>query len=109
MSFLIGAASIIGIIFMLTFMFIGIWLFIIALKAYNQFRYKNYILEKINQNLSIIAKKHIAHDVNFQSEEEEENYIQNILTGDFHLNKNTKFEDSYNNEKENSNLDKKIE
>lgn len=106
MSFLMGATFIIGIIFMLTFMFIGIWLFIIALKAYNQLRYKNYILEKINQNICTIAKGNKAHEVNVKSEEDEENYIQNILTGDFHLNTNTEFEDSYNAKKEDDNFKK---
>jgi len=57
MSVLFGATCIIGIITMIIFMFIGIWLFIIALKSYNQLRYKNYILEKINQNLSILYEK----------------------------------------------------
>lgn len=56
MSILFGATCIIGILCMLVFMFIGIWLFIVALKAYNQFKYKNYILEKINQNLSKLTK-----------------------------------------------------
>ncbi|MCR6514866.1 MAG: hypothetical protein ACRDCB_14420 [Clostridium sp.] len=109
MSFIIGATSIIGIIFMLTFMFIGIWLFIIALKTFSQIRYKNYILEKINQNLSIIAKRSKITDLKFKSEEDEEDYIQNILTGDFHLNNSTKFEDSYNAEKDNKHLDKESE
>ncbi|PRR80715.1 hypothetical protein [Clostridium vincentii] len=56
MSILYGATCIVGIIFMLTFMFIGIWLFITALKAFQQLRYKNYILEKIYQKLDILAK-----------------------------------------------------
>lgn len=56
MEFLTGSVCIIGIIFMLTFMFIGIWLFIVALKAYNQLRYKNYILEKISHNLDLLCK-----------------------------------------------------
>lgn len=53
MVFLQGSTLIIAIIFMLTFMFIGIWLFIVALKAYNQLCYKNYILEKIYQKISM--------------------------------------------------------
>ncbi|MGL4873778.1 MAG: hypothetical protein ACRC30_03890 [Clostridium sp.] len=55
MNFLIITVSIVGILFMLTFMFIGIWLFIVGLKAYNQMRYKNYILEKIHEKLAIIS------------------------------------------------------
>ena len=51
MSILSGATYILAILFMATFMFIGIWLFIVALKAFRQLRYKNYILEKIYQKL----------------------------------------------------------
>lgn len=51
MNFLVVSALVIGILFMLTFMFIGIWLFVIALKTYNKFCYNNYILEKISENL----------------------------------------------------------
>ena len=57
MSILYGATCVVGIIFMLTFMFVGIWLFITALKSFQQLRYKNYILEKIYQKLDILAKK----------------------------------------------------
>ena len=42
MSILFGASCVVAIIFMATFMFIGIWLFITALKAYRQLKYKNY-------------------------------------------------------------------
>ncbi len=53
MSILFGASCVVAIIFMTTFMFIGIWLFITALKAYRQLKYKNYILELyIGKNLS---------------------------------------------------------
>lgn len=67
MSVLFGATCIIGIVFMLVFMFIGIWLFIVALKAYNQLRYKNYILEKINQSLNNLCEKNNmpTEDFNF--------------------------------------------
>lgn len=51
MNILYGAACILGILFMLVFTFIGIWLFIVALKAFKQLKYKNYILEKIYQKL----------------------------------------------------------
>lgn len=57
MSILYGATCVVGIIFMLTFMFVGIWLFITALKSFQQLKYKNYILEKIYQKLDILAKK----------------------------------------------------
>ncbi len=57
MSALYATTCIIGIICMAVFMFIGIWLFIVALKAFNQLKYKNYILEKINHNLSVLSNK----------------------------------------------------
>lgn len=56
MSILFGASCIVAIIFMATFMFIGIWLFITALKAYRQLKYKNYILEKIYQKLDSLPQ-----------------------------------------------------
>lgn len=55
MSILYGATCIIGILCMITIMFIGIWLFITALKAFEQLKYKNYILEKIYQKLDSTA------------------------------------------------------
>lgn len=55
MSILLGATCIVGILFMATFIFIGIWLFIVALKAFQQMRYKNYILEKIYERLDSIS------------------------------------------------------
>lgn len=77
MSVLFAATCIIGIIFMATFIFIGIWLFIIALKSYNQLRYRNYILEKIHQCLSAINKKENFSvddiDLDFDELNEEEN------------------------------------
>ena len=57
MSILYGATCIVGIIFMLTFMFVGISLCVTSLKAFQQLRYKNYILEKIYQKLDILVKK----------------------------------------------------
>lgn len=42
--------QIISILAMLTFMFIGIWGFILLIKIYNQLRYKNYLMEKLAQN-----------------------------------------------------------
>ena len=58
MAILYGATCIVGIIFMVAFLFIGIWLFKTALKSYEQLRYKNYILEKIYQKLSIISNSY---------------------------------------------------
>ncbi|MBC8060366.1 MAG: hypothetical protein H7Y18_06830 [Clostridiaceae bacterium] len=54
-------AEIIFIIFMLTLMFIGIWGFILMMKMYNQLKYRNYILEKLSQNVYMITSKiHMA-------------------------------------------------
>ena len=52
MSILYAATCIVGIVFMGLFMFIGIWLFIVALKAYHQLKYKNFILEKIYEKMN---------------------------------------------------------
>ncbi|AIY84103.1 MAG: hypothetical protein KIB43_11135 [Clostridium baratii] len=91
MGFLTGSVCIIGIIFMLTFMFIGIWLFIVALKAYNQLRYKNYILEKISHNLDLLCKTN--QDFSFDDFLTEEN-AQNFNRSD--INKIKDFETSDN-------------
>ncbi|MGL5416049.1 MAG: hypothetical protein ACRDDY_00075 [Clostridium sp.] len=72
MDFLIITVSIVGIVFMLTFMFIGIWLFIVGLKAYNQMRYKNYILEKIHEKLTIISHS------NSKKSSEEEAFLEDV-------------------------------
>lgn len=52
MEILYAATCIVGIVFMGLFMFIGIWLFIVALKAYHQLKYKNFILEKIYEKMN---------------------------------------------------------
>ncbi|WP_297437492.1 hypothetical protein [uncultured Clostridium sp.] len=54
------AVQIIAIIFMLTLMFIGIWSFVIANKAYNQFKYKNYLLEKIANQLALLTENSLS-------------------------------------------------
>lgn len=41
----------IAIIFMLTFMFIGIWSFILFIKMNKHLRIKNYLLQKLNHNV----------------------------------------------------------
>ena len=68
MSILYGITCVVGIIFMIVLMFIGIWLFIIALKAYKQLRYKNYILEKINQKLEVSHKTSPTSENTFTEE-----------------------------------------
>ena len=49
--------EIMAIIFMLTLMFIGIWGFILMMKIYNQLKYRNYILEKLSQNVYMLTSK----------------------------------------------------
>ena len=55
MKYLFGAFAIVSIVFMCVFMFLGIWLFVVALKAFRHQRYRNYILEKIYQKISRIS------------------------------------------------------
>ncbi|AOR22549.1 hypothetical protein [Clostridium taeniosporum] len=57
MEFLTATFLIVAILFMLVFMFIGIWLFIVALKSHKQLRYQNYILEKICQKINTLSDK----------------------------------------------------
>lgn len=56
------AVQVIAILFMLTMMFLGIWSFVIANKAYRQIKYKNYLLEKIAHNISLIRNKEKIFD-----------------------------------------------
>jgi hypothetical protein len=49
--------QIVGVAFMLTLMFVGIWGFIVLNQIYGQLRYKNYLLEKLTQNIYMIATK----------------------------------------------------
>ena len=53
--------EIVSIVFMVTAMFIGIWGFILMMKIYNQLKYRNYILEKLSQNVYMLTSK--IHEV----------------------------------------------
>lgn len=92
MSVLFAATCIIGIICMIVFMFIGIWLFIVALKAFNQLRYKNYILEKINHNLTTLSKKDnfSVNDFDFDDINENNNEDEDMNISSFDNIKNLK-------------------
>lgn len=84
MDILTGAFLIVAIIFMCVFIFIGIWSFIVFLKSFRQSRYRNYILEKIYQKLSIISDSLSKND-------EKNNYA--YLTGEediFEINEDNK-------------------
>lgn len=76
------AVQIIAILFMLTLMFIGIWSFIIAHKAYNQLKYKNYLLEKISSHLAIFTEKSLNDESNLVKENENINEDDAILTSE---------------------------
>ena len=47
--------QILAILAMLTFMFIGIWGFILLIKIFNQLRYKNYLMEKLIHTTSRLS------------------------------------------------------
>ena len=55
---LIITIQIIAILAMLTFMFTGIWGFILLIKIFNQLRYKNYLMEKLIHNTSKLSLNH---------------------------------------------------
>lgn len=64
---MILAVEIIGIIFMAVLMFVGIWGFILLTNIYGQLRYKNYLMEKLNQNMFMLANKAIKEDNAFNN------------------------------------------
>jgi hypothetical protein len=47
--------QIIAILSMFTFMFTGIWGFILLIKIFNQLRYKNYLMEKLIHTTSRLS------------------------------------------------------
>ena len=68
----------VAILFMLTFMFIGIWSFIVFLKMYKNQRINNFLLEKINHSiLSLVSAS--TKDVN---DIEDESSLEDILKDD---------------------------
>lgn len=95
MRFLTGAFLIVSMVFMAIFMFIGIWSFVIYLKSYHQKRYQNYILEKINEKLSLLCDNtdsqhnnkyaYLTGDEDFEFTEEDK--LDNVTD----LNKHEKF------------------
>lgn len=48
----------VAVIFMICFMFIGIWSFIVFLKMAKNQRIQTYLLEKINKSISNLEKTH---------------------------------------------------
>ncbi len=95
------AVQIIAILFMVTLMFIGIWTFVIANKAYKQVKYKNYLLEKIANRLAIMTEavyddKNIIKKFNKNLSEEEEvkKDIEDILVKENKLDENSSNQNS---------------
>ena len=95
------AVQIIAILFMVTLMFIGIWTFVIANKAYKQVKYKNYLLEKIANRLAIITEavyddKNTIKKFNKKLSEEEEvrKDIEDILVKENKLDENSSNQNS---------------
>lgn len=74
------ALQVVGILSMLTFMFVGIWGFIILNKIYAQMKYKNYLLEKLNLNINGI-KKHGILDQALNAVEQN-GYNENLNTAE---------------------------
>jgi hypothetical protein len=54
---MIFVLQIIGIAFMITLMFVGVWGFITLNQIFGQLRYQNYLLEKLTQNIYMMATK----------------------------------------------------
>ena len=65
------AVEIVAILFMFLFMFIGIWSFVVFIKMYNQIKYRNYIQEKLSQNVFMMTSK--THEEDIDSDFSEEN------------------------------------
>lgn len=69
------AIEIVGILLMLTLMFVSIWGFILMHKIVNQLRYKNYLTEKLVQNVYMISKEYDSKDKkSLKSEKSDLNY-----------------------------------
>lgn len=49
--------EIVGLLCMITIMFVAIWGFILMNQMVGQLRYKNYLLEKISQHLYMLSKE----------------------------------------------------
>lgn len=67
------ALEIIAVLSMLTFMFISIWGFIVLKQIHGQMRYKNYLMEKINQSLELVLKNMRKNPNEKLNEENNEN------------------------------------
>lgn len=80
----------VAIIFMICFMFIGIWSFIAFLKMAKNQRLQTFLLEKINKSISSleksITKDEISLDTDFLMEDLKSNQDGNIINFDDNIN-----------------------
>ena len=84
----------VAIIFMICFMFIGIWSFIAFLKMLKNQRIQTFLLEKINKSISALENDTKKNDLQFFYEPEILNgCIQKITNDDDNI---IKFDDKYN-------------
>lgn len=56
--------EILGILSMLTIMFVAIWGFIVAKQTYSQMKYQNYLLEKLTQNIYMLVQNNVSISCN---------------------------------------------
>ncbi|WP_238884266.1 hypothetical protein [Clostridium sp. YIM B02551] len=56
--------EILGILSMVTVMFVAIWGFIVAKQAYSQIKYQNYLLEKLTQNIYLLVERNAQIKIN---------------------------------------------
>ena len=80
----------VAIIFMICFMFIGIWSFIAFLKMAKNQRLQTFLLEKINKSISSLEKSTIKDelslDTDFLMEDSTSNEDSNIINFDDNIN-----------------------
>ena len=80
----------VAIIFMICFMFIGIWSFIAFLKVAKNQRIQTYLLEKINKSISSLEKAttrdETSLDTDFLMENLTPNDDNNIIKIDYNIN-----------------------
>lgn len=80
----------VAIIFMICFMFIGIWSFIAFLKMAKNQRLQTFLLEKINKSISSLEKSTIKDelslDTDFLMEDLTSNEDSNIINFDDNIN-----------------------
>lgn len=70
----------VAIIFMICFMFIGIWSFIIFIKMFKNQKIQNFLLEKINTSISSLEKsykntKNLDNDISVDTDFNFDNFL----------------------------------